>query len=155
MTFTILICRLLTSLSLRAPVSRPSFAFSDPKIRHMFSGRNTSRTWARTSQGSTSPDFPLSPVAGSICPITRQHSLFPNSHCRHSNSMPRGLPAMLCTWRRDSLSTFHINYPMSHLGAPWTPVVQRFRAGTLETCNLTTCSLRKERTFDLSHLVGL
>jgi hypothetical protein len=35
--FTILVCGLLTSLSLSVPVSRPSFAFSDPKIPHTFS----------------------------------------------------------------------------------------------------------------------
>ena len=108
MAFTILICSLLTSLSLSAPVSRPSFAFSDPKIPHTFSGRNTSRTWAHTSRGSKSPDFPLSHVADSIHHMTRWPLLLPNSQCCHSNSMPHGLPAMPCTWRRDSLSTFRI-----------------------------------------------
>jgi hypothetical protein len=57
--------------------------------------------------------------------------------------------------RRYEVSTFHISDTANDVGVPWTPMVQRFRTGTLETCNLTTYSLHKERTFDLIHPVGL
>lgn len=155
MAFTILICSLLTSLSLGAPVLRPSFAFPDLKIPHTFSGRNTARTWARTSQGSKSPDCPLSHVSCSIRRITRRPLLFPNSQCCHSNNLPHGLPAMPCTWRRDSLSTFRICNLLNTVGGIWTPVVQQFRTGTLSTCNLTTSRTHRGACFDLLVPVGL
>ena len=43
---------------------------------------------------------------------------------------------------------------MSDLGVPSTPVVQQFRAGTLETCNLTTHLSLKGEILDLLVLVG-
>jgi hypothetical protein len=39
----------------------------------------------------------------------------------------------------DGVNTFHTVDPMDNLGASSTPVVRRFRAGSYETCNLTTC----------------
>ena len=75
---------------------------------------NTFRTWARTSQGSKSPNFPLSHVSCSIRLITSRPLLLPNSSCRHSSSMPCGSPAMPCAWRRDSLSTFHMSNHNEH-----------------------------------------
>ncbi|MFX0200481.1 MAG: hypothetical protein ACFFCW_30555, partial [Candidatus Hodarchaeota archaeon] len=53
------------------------------------------------------------------------------------------------------VSTFHINDPLNTVGASWTPVVQRFRASTLTTDNLTIHSSHRGRVFDLVHLVGL
>ncbi|NIP26936.1 MAG: hypothetical protein GWO38_24750 [Phycisphaerae bacterium] len=47
-------------------------------------------------------------------------------------SLPKG--------RRHWGSTFRILDPMSNLGEPSTPVVRQFRAGSYETCNLTTCA---------------
>ena len=38
---------------------------------------------------------------------------------------------------------------------PWTPVALRFRAGTLETCSLTTYCSHRGAAFDLLILVGL
>ena len=39
---------------------------------------------------------------------------------------------------KDGVITFHIVDPMDDLGASSTPVVRQFRAGSYETCNLTT-----------------
>jgi hypothetical protein len=41
--------------------------------------------------------------------------------------------------RRDWVSTFRIVDPLDDLGAPFTPGVQQFRAGSYETCILTPC----------------
>ena len=57
--------------------------------------------------------------------------------------------------RRYEVPTFHIIDPMSDLGAPWTPVVLQFRAGTLETCNLTTRYSHRGIAFELLTSVGL
>lgn len=62
------------------------------------------------------------------------------------------MPARISIGRCDGVDTFHIIDPMSDLGAPWTPVVQQFRAGTLETCNLTTRYSHRGITFDLKSL---
>jgi hypothetical protein len=67
--------------------------------------------------------------------------------------VPYGSPASMR--RRYEVPTFPISDTMNDVGAPWTPMVQRFRASTLETGNLTTHSLHRERAFDLLHLVGL
>ena len=40
--------------------------------------------------------------------------------------------------RRTQGATFHINDQIDDLGVPFTPMVQQFRAGSYETCNLTT-----------------
>ena len=56
------------------------------------------------------------------------------------------------TRQRYGVSTFRINDPVSELGAPWTPVAHRFRAGTLETCILTTCHSHWGTAFDLLNL---
>ena len=44
---------------------------------------------------------------------------------------------------------------MDDLGVPSTPVVQRFRAGSYETCNLTTYRSHRGAASDLLILVGL
>jgi hypothetical protein len=43
---------------------------------------------------------------------------------------------------------------MDDLGVFYTPVVQRFRAGSWQTCNLTTCHIHRDAAFDLLILVG-
>ena len=62
------------------------------------------------------------------------------------------MPALHCTRRRDGVNTLRIIDPMSDLGAPWTPAALWFRAGTLETCNLTACCSHRGATSDLSSL---
>ncbi len=61
-------------------------------------------------------------------------------------SLPRG--------RRHWVSTFRIIDPMNNLGEPSTPVVRQFRAGSYETCNLTTCANTRKHSFDLLVPVG-
>jgi len=39
---------------------------------------------------------------------------------------------------------FRIIDPVSNLGEPCKPVVLQFRAGSYETCNLTTCANTRE-----------
>ena len=60
-------------------------------------------------------------------------------------------PAQLLE-REYEVPTFHINDPISDLGAPCTPAVQQFRVSTLETYNLTACHSRKGIAFDLLNL---
>ena len=69
--------------------------------------------------------------------------------------MPYGLPAMLCTWRRNGFSTFYVINLTDNLGGTWTPTVLQFRTGTLETCILTACCLLREAALDLLVPVGL
>ena len=52
--------------------------------------------------------FRLRHVSYVIRLITSRPLLFPDSHCCRPNSLPYGWPAMYCTWRGDSVSTFHI-----------------------------------------------
>ena len=55
----------------------------------------------------------------------------------------------------DGVTTFHIIDPMDDLGAPFTPGVLQFRAGSWQTCNLTPCRKHWEAAFDLLIPVGL
>ena len=70
-----------------------------------------------------------------ILTITAGHSLLSASY---SSPPTACLAVSLPKGRRDWVSTFHIVDPMDDLGAPSTPVVQQFRAGSYETCILTT-----------------
>ncbi len=81
--------------------------------------------------------------------------LLPTSSSRSSIGLPYGWLAILCAWRSSGVTTFHIFDPMGDLGASSTPVVQRFRAGSYETCNLTTYRKHREAVFNLLILVGL
>jgi hypothetical protein len=119
--------------------------------------RNICRTWARdsTGQGSASV-FTLSHVACSIRPITGQLLLFPTSQCRPSIGLPYGwLARRRGAWRSGDLSTFHVIALADDLGGAWTPVTKRSRAGTLETCNLTTHANTGKHAFDLLTPLGL
>ncbi len=57
--------------------------------------------------------------------------------------------------RRNRVPTFRNVHPMDDLGVFSTPVVRQFRAGSYETCSLTTCRKHREAAFDLLILVGL
>ena len=70
-----------------------------------------------------------------ILTITARHSLLSASY---SSPPIACLAVSLPKGRRGWVSTFHIVDPMDDLGAPFTPVVLQFRAGSYETCNLTT-----------------
>lgn len=55
----------------------------------------------------------------------------------------------------DGVTTFRIVDTLDDLGAPFTPAVLQFRAGSYETCILTACCMHWEAAFDLnSILVG-
>jgi hypothetical protein len=54
----------------------------------------------------------------------------------------------------DGVITFRIVDPVDDLGVTYTPEVQRFRAGKVETCILTPCCSHLEAAFDLLILVG-
>ena len=58
-------------------------------------------------------------------------------------------------WRSDDLSTFHVIASTDNVGEAWTPVAQRSRAGTLETCNLATHANTGKHALDLLAPVGL
>jgi hypothetical protein len=67
--------------------------------------------------------------------------------------MPCGKPAL--SGQRKWVPTFCTVDPMDDVGASWTPVVRQFRAGSYETCTLTTCHSHWGAAFDLVILVGL
>lgn len=59
------------------------------------------------------------------------------------------------SWRSDDLATFHVIALTDNVGAAWTPVAKRSRAGTLETCTLATHANTRQHAFDLLAPVGL
>jgi len=59
-----------------------------------------------------------------------------------------------CYRRRDGVTTFHTIDPLDDLGAPSTPMVQQFRAGSYKTCNLTTYRTLRGAVLYLLILVG-
>lgn len=73
---------------------------------------------------------------------------------RHLNPTPPTACLAVCLplRRKYWVSTFHIYDPANDLGVPWTPVVRQFRAGTLETCILTTYRSHRGAVFDLISL---
>ena len=103
----------------------------------------------RTPVGRLLP-FGPGKVCTRICSITEQPSRFPTSQSRTSNSVPYGSPASMR--RRYEVSTFHISDTANDVGVPWTPVVKRFRASTLDACNLTTRYSHRGIACDLLHL---
>ena len=54
-----------------------------------------------------------------------------------------------CYRRRDGVTTFLLVDPLDDLGAPSTPVVPQFRAGSYKTCILTTRYSHRGAAFDL------
>ncbi len=78
--------------------------------------------------------------------ITAGHSLLSASY---SSPPTACLAVSLPKGRRDRVSTFHIVDPLDDLGVPSTPVVQQFRAGSYETCILTTYRSHKGAASDL------
>ena len=86
---------------------------------------------------------------------------FPGSICFFQPLSPATPTACLtvslacnCYRRRDGVTTFQTIDPLGDLGAPSTPVVQQFRAGSYETCNLTTCRTLMGAALYLLILVG-
>ena len=59
-----------------------------------------------------------------------------------------------CYRRRDGVTTFLLVDPLDDLGAPSTPVVLQFRAGSYKTCILTTCRTLRGAALYLLILVG-
>lgn len=84
--------------------------------------------------------------------ITARHSLLSASY---SSPPTACLAVSLPKGRRDWVPMFRIVDPMDDLGAPSTPVAQQFRAGSYETCILTTYRSHKGAASDLLILVGL
>jgi hypothetical protein len=86
---------------------------------------------------------------------------FPGSVCFFQPLSPATPTACLavslacnCCRRRDGVTTFHTIDPLGDLGAPSTPMVQQFRAGSYETCNLTTYRTLMGAALYLLILVG-
>jgi len=103
-------------------------------------------------QPNVSPPYGASPISTSIPTITAGHSLL---SARQSSPPSACLAVRLPRGRRYWVPTFRIIDHLGDLGVPRTPVVQRFRTSTLETCNLTTSLHTGERIFDLLVLLGL
>lgn len=98
------------------------------------------------------PPYGAGHISTGIPTITAGHSLL---SARQSSPPTACLTVSLPGGRRYWVPTFRIIDHLDDLGASRTPVVLRFRTGTLETCNLTTPLLPGEGVFDLLVLVGL
>ena len=76
------------------------------------------------------PALALSHVSCSIFRLSRKHSLLPTSLTRLSMGVPYGFACLELLRAKDGVTTFHTVDPMDDLGAPSTPGVLRFRAGS-------------------------
>ncbi len=138
----------------------------------LYDCRNSQRHTGRTSRSrhllslfsSDSLIVPMTKDPLNVCLLTESHTWWdiPAITAGHSllsasySSPPTAcLAVSLPKGRRDWVSTFHIVDPLDDLGVPSTPVVLQFRAGSYETCILTTCRSHKGAAFDLLILVGL
>jgi hypothetical protein len=74
--------------------------------------------------------------------ITAWHSLLSASY---SSPPTACLAVSLPNGRRDWVPAFRIADPLDDLGAPSTPVVNQFRAGSYKTCILTTSANTGQR----------
>ena len=75
----------------------------------------------------------------------------PPNPVRHQLALRLACPKRRRVW----VPTFHIADPIGDLGVPFAPVVLQFRAGSYETCNLTTHCSHQGAALNLLILVGL
>jgi len=123
-----------------------------PKMSFAFS----TFTWFNQISRKQRPAERLPPYgAGNVSPgiltITARHSLLSASY---SSPPTACLAVSLPKGRRDWVTTFLTVDPLDDLGVPFTPVVQQFRAGSYETCILTTRCSHKGAASCLLILVG-